>query len=74
MERNFRLDADYAKEMDRGDKLKSFKERFYLGEGELYFDGNSLGPFSKDAEEAVYNMLDVWKREKILMWNIEDGR
>ena len=74
MEKNFKLDIDYAKEMDSQDQLKSFKERFYLGEGELYFDGNSLGPYSKDAEEAIYNMLDVWKKEKILMWNIEDGR
>ena len=74
MEKNFKLDIDYAKEMDSKDQLKSFKERFYLGEGELYFDGNSLGPYSKDAEEAVNNMLDVWKKEKILMWNIEDGR
>jgi kynureninase len=60
--------------MDAKDELRSFKDRFYLGDGELYLDGNSLGACSKDAEEALLNMLEIWKKEKILMWNIEDGK
>lgn len=74
MERNFKLGVEFAKEMDGKDELKSFRDRFYLGEGELYFDGNSLGPYSKDAEKSVLNMLEVWKNEKILMWNAENGK
>ncbi|MDY0235978.1 MAG: kynureninase [Gudongella sp.] len=74
MTEQFKLGVEFAKEMDYMDKLKSYKKRFYLGEGELYMDGNSLGACSIDAEEALLNMLEVWKKEKILMWNIEDGK
>ena len=74
MRENFKLGVEFAKEMDAKDELRSFKERFYLGDGELYLDGNSLGACSKDAEEALLNMLEVWKKEKILMWSIEDGK
>jgi len=74
MKDNFELGVEFAKEMDAKDELRSFKERFYLGNGELYLDGNSLGACSKDAEEALLNMLEIWKKEKILMWNIEDGK
>lgn len=74
MKKNFKLGIEFAREMDAKDELRSYKERFYLTEGELYMDGNSLGPCSKDAEKALLNMLEVWKKEKILMWNIEDGK
>lgn len=74
MKEKFKLGVEFAKEMDSKDELRSYKERFYLDEGELYMDGNSLGACSKDAEEALLNMLEVWKKEKILMWNIEDGK
>jgi kynureninase len=74
MKENFKLGVEFAKEMDAKDELRSFKDRFYLGDGELYMDGNSLGACSKDAEEALLNMLEIWKKEKILMWNIEDGK
>lgn len=74
MKEKFDLGLDFAREMDSKDDLKDYKKRFYLGEGELYFDGNSLGACSLDAEKALLSMLEVWKKEKILMWNIEDGR
>lgn len=74
MKENFKLGIDFAKEMDSKDQLKHYKERFYIGEDELYFDGNSLGACSKDAEEAVLDMIEIWKAEKILMWNFEDGK
>lgn len=74
MKDNFKLGVEFARKMDAEDELKGYKERFYLNDGELYMDGNSLGACSRDAEEAVLNMLEVWKKEKILMWNIEDGK
>lgn len=74
MKENFKLGIEFAKEMDGKDELRHYKERFYIGEGELYFDGNSLGACSKDAEASVLEMLEIWKREKILMWNFEDGK
>ena len=74
MENNFQLGIEFAKELDAKDKLRSYKDRFYLKEDEIYMDGNSLGACSRDAEESLLNMLEVWKKEKILMWNIEDGK
>lgn len=69
-----RLDLEFAKEMDEKDQLKKYRDRFYLGEGEIYFDGNSLGPCSKDAEKTLLGVLEVWKKEKILIWNIDNGK
>lgn len=74
MENNFKLGVDFARQLDKQDKLAHFRDRFYLTEGELYFDGNSLGACSKDAEQCVLDMLEVWKKDKILMWNVEDGK
>lgn len=63
-----RIDADYAAELDRADPLARFRERFYLPEGGLYFDGNSLGLLSRDAEAAVLRTLDEWKTLGIEGW------
>ncbi len=61
-------DAGYAAELDRADPLAPFRERFYLPPGGLYFDGNSLGLLSRDAEAAVLRVLDEWKRRAIDGW------
>ncbi len=74
MEDTSRFGIEYAREMDARDVLGRFRERFYLGADELYFDGNSLGVCSKDAEASLLHMLEVWKKDKILMWNREDGK
>ena len=37
------------------------RELFYLRPGLLYFNGNSLGLLSRPAEEAVREVLDVWR-------------
>ena len=56
-----RTDADYAADLDRADSLAHLRERFYLPPDRLYFDGNSLGLLSRDAEAAVLRVLDEWK-------------
>ena len=58
----------YATELDAADPLGPFRERFYLPEGRIYLDGNSLGLLSKDAEAAVLASLDAWKRLGIDGW------
>ncbi len=63
-----RTDADYAAELDRHDLLARFRDRFYLPAGRLYFDGNSLGLLSRDAEAAVLRVLDEWKTLAIDGW------
>lgn len=61
-------DADYAAALDGADALAAFRERFYLPEGGLYFDGNSLGLLSRDAEAAVLRTLNEWKALGIEGW------
>lgn len=59
---------------DQNDPLKAYKEHFYLQEGTLYFDGNSLGLCAKEAEEAILEALEVWKTEGINIWNVKEGK
>ena len=47
----FEAPCEFAEKMDREDKLAAFRDRFYLREGIIYMDGNSLGLCSKDAEK-----------------------
>jgi kynureninase len=63
-----RVDADYAAELDRADELGAYRSRFYLPSGGLYFDGNSLGLLSRDAEAAVLRTLEEWKTLGIEGW------
>jgi kynureninase len=63
-----RLSLDHARALDAQDSLAAFRERFYLPEDALYFDGNSLGLLSKDAEAAVLRALDQWKSLAIAGW------
>ncbi len=63
-----RTDAGYAAELDRADTLARFRERFYVAPGVLYFDGNSLGLLSRDAEAATLRVLEEWKTLGIDGW------
>src|SRR5205823_2830366 len=63
-----RTDEAYAAELDRADRLAPFRDRFYLPSGQLYFDGNSLGLLSRDAEAAVLRVLGEWKGLGIDGW------
>lgn len=57
-----------AQAMDKADALSHFRDRFYLNEGEIYMDGNSLGLCSKDAEETLLRVLEEWKTMGINCW------
>ncbi len=63
-----RTDAAYADELDQADPLAAFRERFYLPADGLYFDGNSLGLLSRDAEAATLQVLHEWKTLAIDGW------
>ncbi len=63
-----RTDLEYAVELDRADPLARFRERFYLPPDRLYFDGNSLGLLSRDAEAAVLRAMEEWKTLGIDGW------
>ncbi|HET6316650.1 MAG TPA: kynureninase [Chloroflexota bacterium] len=54
--------------LDSRDPLASLRDRFYIPSGTLYFDGNSLGLLSREAEQAVLEALDAWRRLAIDGW------
>jgi len=72
--RNFSLGIEQARTLDQQDILSKFKDRFYpLSDNKIYMDGNSLGLASKDAEQALLKVMEVWKNEGILIWNEDNG-
>lgn len=72
MNYDFKEGREFAVELDKADKMRKFRERFYLNEGEIYMDGNSLGLCSKDAEKAVLRVLEEWKQYGIGCWTKPD--
>ena len=61
---NFENTLHYAKELDKNDPLKSFREKFYIpilhGKDCIYFTGNSLGLQSKNAQDYVLDEMENW--------------
>lgn len=58
----------YAQKLEATFPIKSMREAFYLPEGRIYFDGNSLGLMSKKAEQSLYDLKDSWKDYGIDGW------
>lgn len=56
--------------LDATDPIASLRSEFALADGELYLDGNSLGPISKSARAAVDRVLGEWQGELIRSWNL----
>lgn len=65
---NFQSILEYAKELDKEDSLKHFREEFYVKPGSIYMDGNSLGLLSKRAERTLLECLEDWKEHGIDGW------
>jgi len=68
MSKEFRLNEEFALELDSKDSLKDIRDRFYIKPEEIYMDGNSLGLLSKDAEESLLRVVDEWKKLGINGW------
>jgi kynureninase len=64
----FDITEEFAHQLDRNDPLKGFRKRFVIPEDTIYFDGNSLGLISKEAELATQTVLDEWKKLGIRGW------
>ncbi|MGI8820495.1 MAG: kynureninase [Chthoniobacterales bacterium] len=62
-----------AERLDAEDALAQFRERFFLLEGQIYLDGNSLGLLSRDAEQTLLQVLETWKRGGIGGWLAGDS-
>lgn len=56
--------------LDRADVLAPLRDEFLLNEGEIYLDGNSLGPVSRAAVRRVNEVLnDEWAKGLVRSWN-----
>jgi kynureninase len=55
---------DYAKKLDKADKLHHFRDKFYVpilhGKECIYFTGNSLGLEPRTVQEYVVDELEDW--------------
>ncbi|MBM6617660.1 kynureninase [Bacillus sp. RD4P76] len=59
---------EHARALDQKDMLSHFRDEFYIKEGTIYLDGNSLGLLSKRAEATVQQLLISWKDYGIEGW------
>ena len=65
-----RFDRQTVADMDAADELAPFRDRFYLPEGVVYLDGNSLGPLPKGTAERVQQAVtQEWGEGLIRSWN-----
>lgn len=58
----------FAAQLDAADPLAQYRERFFIPEGQIYLDGNSLGLLSRDAERTLLAVLEKWKTGGIGGW------
>lgn len=49
-----------------------FRDHFYLPDGLIYLDGNSLGPLSMEAERSVIAVLSAWKCYGVEGWTARE--
>jgi len=55
--------------MDASDALAPLRSEFSLNEGEIYLDGNSLGPVSAAVRRRVHEVLDSeWGKGQVRSW------
>ncbi|MBA2376586.1 MAG: kynureninase [Rubrobacter sp.] len=59
---------NHARTLDENDEIAHLRDEFYLTEGEIYLDGNSLGLLSRRAEKTLLAVLEDWKRFGIGGW------
>ncbi|PJF47269.1 MAG: kynureninase [Chloroflexi bacterium] len=59
-----------AAALDTHDPLAAFRARFYLPEGVIYLDGNSLGPLPLEAQRRLAQVIAAeWGDGLIRSWN-----
>jgi kynureninase len=59
-----------CEERDQLDALAAFRDEFRLNEGEIYLDGNSLGPVCEASSRRVNEVIDTeWAHGLVRSWN-----
>jgi kynureninase len=57
-----------AAALDQADPLARFRAEFSLPDGQVYLDGNSLGPLSRRAEAHLQRVIGEWRTLGISGW------
>ena len=57
-----------AASLDQADPLARFRAEFFLPDGQVYLDGNSLGPLSRRAEAHLQRVIGEWRNLGISGW------
>lgn len=60
--------SDDPAALHRADPLARFRDEFFLPEGKIYLDGNSLGPLSRRAETHLARVVAEWRSLGIEGW------
>ncbi|MDQ7192849.1 kynureninase [Staphylococcus felis] len=74
MHYKFEKNELYAIHLDKIDPLGKWREHFFINEEEIYMCGNSLGLKSKEASETLDEILEIWKKECVGLWNIKNNK
>ncbi|MFB6126188.1 MAG: kynureninase [Halolamina sp.] len=67
----FDAGSERARALDDADPLAGFRDRFAVPD-EAYMDGNSLGPISTDAREALDRVVEQWADLGVRGWTDAD--
>lgn len=60
---------EICQRLDAEDALAELRDAFTLNDGEIYLDGNSLGPVSREARRRVLEVLDQqWAHRLVRGW------
>jgi len=61
---------DEARALDAADPLRAMRDRFVLGDGLIYLDGNSLGALPKATSAGLTDVVErQWGGDLITSWN-----
>jgi kynureninase len=64
------ITRDKCEARDEKDSMAPLRDEFTLNDGEIYLDGNSLGPVSASVRTRVNNVIDnEWGRGLVRSWN-----
>lgn len=64
----FTTAESHALALDATDPLAGFRDRFFLPDGKIYVDGNSLGLLSHDSLKSLTRVIDEWRLRGIGGW------
>ena len=64
------MSKDLFHKRDEGDPLSNLRESFWIPEGVVYLNGNSLGPLQNKVKQRLKEVIDLeWGEDLITSWN-----